>query len=63
MFGIIIDYWYFTGDASYNSVFMQELLFQSGQIKTTNCRTRPNPWEMMIKVHSSLSIFISNSPR
>jgi mannan endo-1,6-alpha-mannosidase len=30
MFGSLIDYWYYTGDSSYNDVTMQALLFQVG---------------------------------
>lgn len=30
MFGSLIDYWYYTGDASYNDVVTQALLFQVG---------------------------------
>jgi mannan endo-1,6-alpha-mannosidase len=30
MFGSMIDYWFFTGDTSYNDVVMQALLFQVG---------------------------------
>jgi mannan endo-1,6-alpha-mannosidase len=30
MFGSMIDYWYYTGDSSYNDVITQALLFQVG---------------------------------
>lgn len=30
MFGALIDYWYYTGDKSYNDVVTQALLFQTG---------------------------------
>jgi len=30
MFGALIDYWYYTGDATYNNVTTQGLLFQVG---------------------------------
>ncbi|RFU24677.1 hypothetical protein B7463_g11660, partial [Scytalidium lignicola] len=30
MFGSLIDYWYYTGDSTYNDVVMQGLLFQVG---------------------------------
>jgi mannan endo-1,6-alpha-mannosidase len=30
MFGSLIDYWYYTGDPSYNNVVMQAMLFQVG---------------------------------
>jgi mannan endo-1,6-alpha-mannosidase len=30
MFGALIDYWYYTGDASYNAVTTQAMLFQVG---------------------------------
>lgn len=30
MFGALIDYWYYTGDATYNAVTTQGLLFQVG---------------------------------
>jgi len=30
MFGALIDYWYYTGDATYNDVTTQGLLFQVG---------------------------------
>lgn len=30
MFGALIDYWYYTGDASYNDITMQALLHQAG---------------------------------
>lgn len=28
MFGALVDYWYYTGDSSYNEVTTQALLFQ-----------------------------------
>jgi hypothetical protein len=31
MFGSLIDYWYYTGDTSYNDVTMQAMLFQVGE--------------------------------
>ena len=31
MFGTLIDYWYYTGDTTYNSVTTQALLFQRGE--------------------------------
>lgn len=30
MFGSLIDYWYYTGDSSYNDVTTQAMLFQVG---------------------------------
>jgi mannan endo-1,6-alpha-mannosidase len=30
MFGSLIDYWYYTGDTTYNDVTMQAMLFQVG---------------------------------
>ena len=30
MFGSLIDYWYYTGDSTYNDVVSQALLFQTG---------------------------------
>ena len=30
MFGIMIDYWYYTGDTSYNDAVTQGMLFQVG---------------------------------
>ncbi|TAQ89669.1 hypothetical protein B7494_g2015 [Chlorociboria aeruginascens] len=30
MFGTLIDYWYYTGDSSYNDITIQGLLFQTG---------------------------------
>lgn len=30
MFGSLIDYWYYTGDSTYNSVVSQGMLFQTG---------------------------------
>jgi mannan endo-1,6-alpha-mannosidase len=30
MFGSLIDYWYYTGDTSYNAVVLQGMLFQTG---------------------------------
>ena len=30
MFGSMIDYWYYTGDSSYNDVVTQGMLFQTG---------------------------------
>ena len=30
MFGVLMDYYYYTGDASYNDVVIQGMLFQSG---------------------------------
>jgi mannan endo-1,6-alpha-mannosidase len=30
MFGTMIDYWYYTGDTSYNNVVQQAMLFQVG---------------------------------
>lgn len=30
MFGSMLDYWYYTGDSSYNDVIYQALLFQVG---------------------------------
>lgn len=30
MFGSLLDYWYYTGDTSYNDVIFQALLFQTG---------------------------------
>ena len=30
MFGLLIEYWYLTGDATYNDVVTQALLFQVG---------------------------------
>jgi mannan endo-1,6-alpha-mannosidase len=31
MFGSMIDYWYYTGDTSYNDMITQALLFQVGE--------------------------------
>jgi mannan endo-1,6-alpha-mannosidase len=30
MFGTMIDYWFYTGDTSYNDVIEQAMLFQTG---------------------------------
>jgi mannan endo-1,6-alpha-mannosidase len=30
MFGSLIDYWYYTGDSTYNEVVSQGMLFQTG---------------------------------
>ncbi len=30
MWGTLIDYWYYTGDSTYNDVTMQGMLFQTG---------------------------------
>jgi len=30
MWGSLIDYWYYTGDTTYNDVTMQGMLFQTG---------------------------------
>ena len=30
MFGLLIEYWYLTGDASYNDIVTQAILFQVG---------------------------------
>lgn len=30
MWGTLIDYWYYTGDSTYNAVVSQGLLFQTG---------------------------------
>ena len=30
MFGSLVDYWYYTGDTSYNEITTQALLFQVG---------------------------------
>lgn len=30
MWGSLMDYWYYTGDSTYNDVTMQGMLFQTG---------------------------------
>lgn len=52
MFGQMIEYWYYTGDSTYNDVVMQGLLAQAGpnndfmppnQTKTEVCSLVPTP--------------------
>lgn len=47
MFGTLIDYWFYTGDTTYNEITTQAMLFQVGpnkdfmppnQTKTEVCR-------------------------
>lgn len=55
MWGAMIDYWYYTGDATYNDVVTEGIVFQSNA-PANNFMTR-NQTLAMVSLASSLHIF------